>query len=57
MLQVELQTLHEFLEEMEKSHSELIEAKNAFEIKAHKLEIENAALREENNHSKCITEV
>lgn len=54
---MELQTQQEFLGEMERSYGALVEDKNAFEIKACQLEIENAALREEISHSSGITEV
>ena len=57
MLQMELQTQQEFLGEMERSYSALIEDKNAFEIKVCQLEIENAVLREKISHSSGITEV
>ena len=57
MSQVELQTLQKLLNEMERSHGVLIEAKKVLDTKTCQLEIENAALREENGHSKCVAEV
>lgn len=56
-LQVDLQTLQEFQEETEKSQKALMETIDALEIKTSKLEIENAALKEETKCTKCGTEV
>lgn len=57
MFQVELQTQQDVIEEMERSYGALIQDKNAFEIKACQLEIENAALRKEISDENGIAEV